>query len=47
MDDNIVLQSLTESFEIIKDSWETKKEAITGILMIQGMNDSLSLQGSY
>ena len=33
MDNNIVLQGLTESFEIIKDSWETKKEAIINCIV--------------
>ena len=28
MNSNIIKQSLTESFEVWKDSWETKKESV-------------------
>ena len=33
MENDIILQSLTESFEVIKDSWETKKEAIINCIV--------------
>ena len=33
MGNDIVLQSLTEAFEIIKDSWESKKEAIINCIV--------------
>lgn len=33
MNNEIILQSLTKSFEIIKDSWETKKEAIINCIV--------------
>ena len=33
MNNDIILQSLTEAFEIIKDSWETKKEAIINCIV--------------
>ena len=28
MDNGIILQSLTDAFEVLKDSWATKKEAL-------------------
>ena len=33
MNNDIVIQSLTESFEVLKDSWSTKKEAITNCIV--------------
>lgn len=33
MENDIILQSLTESFEIIKDSWESKKETIINCIV--------------
>ena len=33
MNNEIILQSLTESFEILKDSWSTKKEAIINCIV--------------
>ena len=33
MNNEIILQSLTEAFEIIKDSWDTKKEAIINCIV--------------
>lgn len=33
MNNEIVLQSLTEAFDVLKDSWETKKEAIINCIV--------------
>lgn len=33
MNNDIIIQSLTESFEILKDSWSTKKEAIINCIV--------------
>ena len=33
MDKNLVLQNLTESFDVLKDSWSTKSEAITNCIV--------------
>ena len=33
MNNEIILQSLTESFEVLKDSWETKKESIIACIV--------------
>lgn len=33
MNNDIIIQSLTESFEVLKDSWSTKKEAITNCIV--------------
>lgn len=33
MNNEIILQSLTEAFEVLKDSWETKKEAIINCIV--------------
>ena len=44
MNNEIILQSLTEAFEIIKDSWETKKEAIINcIVETEKYDGSLSM----
>ena len=44
MENNIVLQSLIESFEVIKDSWETKKGAIIDcIVETENYDGSLSM----
>lgn len=33
MNNEIILQSLTEAFEVLKDSWDTKKEAIINCIV--------------
>ena len=33
MNNEIILQSLTDSFEVLKDSWETKKESIIACIV--------------
>lgn len=33
MNNDLIIQSLTESFEVLKDSWSTKKEAITNCIV--------------
>lgn len=33
MNNEIILQSLKESFEILKDSWETRNEAIVNCIV--------------
>lgn len=41
MDNSVILQSLTEAFEVLKDSWSTKNEAITNCIVETEIYDGL------
>lgn len=44
MDNGLILQSLTDAFEVLKDSWDTKKEAIINcIVETEAYDGSLSM----